>query len=442
MNPSCQPRPVQLHPAADAAGTIRRGLLLLAIAVLGGGAWACVASLSAAIIAPGLIKVEHNRKTVQHREGGIVDAILIAEGEHVSAGQALIQLGDERVAAEMAAVAAELDAEMAKAARLEALSAGAAGIVFSAALAARVAEPGPAGAMRAERAAFESAQRALDEQLAVLQAQRSGVQQEISGLQAQSRSKTAATALMREEVRTHAALSDTGYISKVQVLRLQRGLQDYEAQRNEVISLTARALQRLAELSSRIHGLRSQSRQSAADELPRTRTRITLLEQQLRSSRDAARRQAIVAPVSGTVVGLKVFTVGGVIAPGAAVLDIVPDQSPLIVDARIDVDDVAHAQAGMPAQVRLSAYPATSAPLLDGTLRDLSADRLTDPGTGRAYYLAQVVIDPPSLRDAPGLVLKPGMAAEVFLLAGERTPLQYFIEPIRNSMRRALRQPA
>jgi HlyD family type I secretion membrane fusion protein len=431
-----------MHPAARAGRTIGLGLAVLMIAVFGVGAWAGIASLSAAVIAPGIVKVEHNRQTVQHREGGIVSAILVGEGEHVQAGHALLQLADERVAAEMKSIAAQLDAETAKAARLQAQSGGAPKPDWPEALRVRAAAPEAMLAMQSEQAAFDARRRALDEQLTMLDRQGAQVRDEIASLQGQVRAQQAAAASMRDELRAQRALSDIGFVSRLQVVRLQRGLDEHEAQRHEAAANAARARQRLAELDARSNALRSQHRQGAADELPATRTRIAMLEQQLRSAQDAARRQAIVAPVAGTVMGLKVFTVGGVLAPGAAVLDIVPDEQPLVVEARLEVDDVAQAQVGMRADVRLPAYSARHTPLLGGTLRWVSADRTTDPASGRAYYLAQIGIDAQALRDAPRLQLKPGLAAEVFLLGAERTPLQYLIEPIRHSMRRALRQAA
>jgi HlyD family type I secretion membrane fusion protein len=415
---------------------------VLAVAVGGIGTWAGVATLSSAIIAPGYIRVEDNRKSVQHREGGIVKEILVKEGEHVDAGQALIVLGDERVAADLDGALAALDAESAKAARLEAQSVDAGEVRFPPSLAARGTQPSAANAMQVERAAFASRRSALHEQLALLENQCVQTRHEIDALQAQARAKAAATALLREEVRTHEALSREGFVSRMRVVRVQRDLQDYESQRNEFLSNIARARQRLAELSMRANALSSQSRQSAADELPQVRARIATLEQQLRSSRDSARRQSIVAPIGGAVVDLKVFTAGGVVAAGAPLMDIVPDDNRLIVEARLNVDDVTHVAPGSTAEVRLTAYPHRNAPLLKGEVRNVSADRISDPATHTPYYSAQIAIDPQSLRDALDVRLQPGMAAEVYLLAGEHTPLQYLIEPIRNSLRRALRQPS
>lgn len=431
-----------LHPAADPRANSRLGLVVLAVALGGMGAWAGLATLSGAIIAPGYVRVEDNRKSVQHREGGIIKEILVKEGAHVDAGQPLIVLGDERVAAELDSALAALDAETAKAARLEAQSAGAAELRFPPPLLARITQPSAASAMQVETAAFQAGRGALREQLALLESQGVQTRHEIDALQAQARSKEAATGLLREEVRTHESLSREGFVSRMRVVRLQRDVQDYESQRNEFLSNIARARQRLAELSMRANALSSQSRQGAADELPQVRARIATLEQQLRSSRDSARRQTIVAPITGSVVDLKVFTAGGVVAAGAPLMDIVPDDNPLIVEARLNVDDVAHAKPGSAAEVRLTAYPLRDAPLLKGELRNISADRMSDPSTHTPYYSAQIAIDAESLRTAPDLRMQPGMAAEVYLLAGEHTPLQYLLEPIRNSMRRAMRQPS
>lgn len=442
MNNTSSISQATLHSAADAGKTIRLGLLLLVVAVGGAAAWLCLAKLSGAIIAPGYVKVEDNRKTVQHREGAIVKAILVKEGQRVAAGSALVLLGDESVAAQADSAAAQLDAETAKAARLEAESLGAQQIDFPAALTAAGAHPSAASAMQSERAAFAAKRRALDEQLTLLDEQTAQIRQEIGGLQRQAAAKRAASALMREEVRTYESLREVGFVSRMQVSRQQRGLQDYEAQHNEYQANIARAKQRLAELGSRMNTLRSEYRQRAADDLPATRARIATLEQQLRSTSDAARRQAVLAPITGKIVDLKVHTVGGVLAPGAALMDIVPDDSALIVEARLNVDDVAYARTGMRAEVRITAFSGRSVPLLAGELRYLSADRMTDAATGRPYYLARVAVDAHALAGAPEVHIQPGMAGEVFLLAGERTPLQYLLEPVRDSMRRALRQPA
>jgi HlyD family type I secretion membrane fusion protein len=433
--------PSDLHRAADARFAIRCGLIVLALAVGGFGVWSAMATLSSAIILQGFVKVEDNRKTVQHREGGIVKAILVKEGDYVRSGSTLIVLGDERVAADLDAVAAQLDAETAKAARLSAESTGAQHVDFPSALLARVGESSAGIAMQLERAAFDAKRRALEEQLALLHDQGGEIEQEIEGLQRQAQSKQAATGLMREEVRTHESLSRVGFVSKMQVLRLQRNLQDYEAQRQEYVANAARAKQRRAELATRAKTLRTYYRQTAADELPQARARTAALEQQLRSSRDTAKRQAIVAPISGRVVALKVFTVGGVVAPGAPLLDIVPTDTSLTIEAKLDVDDVTYAAPSMPADVRITAYSSRTAPLLSGELRYVSADRMVDPATGQPYYSAQIAVHAQSLRAAPDVHLQPGMAAEVFLRTGDRTFLQYLADPIRNSMRRALRQP-
>ena len=442
MNPlSSSVSPLDLHRAADARPAIRCGLIVLALAVGGFGVWSALATLSSAIILQGFVKVEDNRKTVQHREGGIVKAILVKEGDYVRSGSTLIVLGDEGVAADLDAVAAQLDAETAKAARLSAESTGAQHVDFPSALLGRVGESSAGIAMQLERAAFDAKRRALEEQLALLRDQGGEIEQEIEGLQRQAQSKQAATGLMREEVRTHESLSRVGFVSKMQVLRLQRNLQDYEAQRQEYLATAARAKQRRVELATRAKMLRTYYRQSAADELPQARARITALEQQLRSSRDTAKRQAIVAPLSGTVVALKVFTVGGVIAPGAPLLDIVPTDTSLTIEAKLNVDDVTYAAPSMPADVRITAYSARVAPLLSGELRYVSADRMVDPATGHPYYSALITVHAESLRAAPDVHLQPGMSAEVFLRTGDHTFLQYLTEPVRNSMRRALKQP-
>jgi HlyD family type I secretion membrane fusion protein len=430
-----------LHPAADARRSVAAGLLIIAVAFGAVGTWAALAPLAGAIIASGVVKVDTNRKTVQHLEGGIVKEILVRDGDRVRAGQPLISIGDERVSAELSGASAQLDAERARAARLQAERDGLTAIDFPAALRARAMEPRIAELARLETTLFDSRRRALREQLALLEGQRSETRQEVEALAAEVRADRSAAALLEEEMGAYERLRAQNFVSHAQMLKLRRGMEDYRARQGESLANKARAQQKISELAMRAASLRHEYQQKAADELTATQTRIVTLEEQVKPSRDAVTRQAVVAPIAGTVVGLKVFTVGGTVGPREPLLDIVPDDNPLVVEARINLDDIRHLHPGMPADLRFTAYHSRETPLVQGELTYLSADRLSDPNSGASYYLAQVRVDRDSLAAAREIRLQPGMRAEVYLKTPGRTTLDYLLEPIAGSLRRGMREP-
>jgi HlyD family type I secretion membrane fusion protein len=430
-----------LHPAADARRSVAAGLGIIALAFGVVGAWAALAPLAGAIIASGVVKVEANRKTVQHLEGGIVKEILVRDGDRVSAGQPLIVIGDERVSAELSGASAQLDAERAKAARIQAERDGLGTIDFPPALRERTAEPRIGEVLRLETTLFESRRRALQEQLALLKGQSSEIQQEVDALAAEVRADRSAAALLEEEIGAYERLRAANFVSNAQMLKLKRGMEDYRARQGESLANKARAHQKISELAMRAASLRHEYQQKAADELTVTQTRIVTLEEQVKPSRDAVTRQAVVAPIAGTVVGLKVFTVGGTVGPREPLLDIVPDNNPLVVEARINLDDIRHLHPGMPADLRFTAYHSRDTPLVQGELTYLSADRLTDPNSGVSYYVVHVRVDGGSLAAAPDIRLQPGMRAEVYLKTPGRTTLDYLLEPIAGSLRRGMREP-
>ncbi|MET1084425.1 MAG: HlyD family type I secretion periplasmic adaptor subunit [Burkholderiales bacterium] len=430
-----------LHPAADARRSVLTGLGVIALTFGVVGAWVALAPLAGAIIAPGMVQVETNRKTVQHLEGGIVKEILVRDGDRVTAGQPLIVIGDERVSAQLSGASAQLDAERAKAARLLAERDGLGAIDFPLTLRERVAEARIGDLLRIETTLFETKRRALQEQLALLKVQSNEIRQEVDALTAEVRADHSAAALLEEEVSANERLRALNFVSNMQVLKLKRGVEEYRAKHGESLASKARANQKINELAMRASSLRHEYRQTAADEYTTTQNKIVSLEEQLKPSRDAVTRQAVVAPMAGTVVGIKVFTVGGTVAPREPLLDIVPDDNPLIVEARINLDDIRYVHPGMSADLRFTAYHSRDTPLINGELVYLSADRLTDPNSGASYYLANVRVDDHSLAAAPAMRLQPGMRAEVYLKTARRTTLDYLLEPITGSLRRAMREP-
>ena len=435
--------PVSLAPPALEEGrkAIRLGLLVVVVAFGGGGLLLGRTPLAGAVVVSGVVKVTDNHKSVQHLEGGIVKEIRVRNGDRVAAGQTLIVLEDERATAGLDLLAGQWDAAAAKAARLQAEREFRSEPVFPERLRARAGDARIAELLRMETAQFQTKRAALERQLKSFDDQVAETEKEQVSLQAQLAAEKEASRLLAEEVRANEAGQQQQVVAKVQVLALKRAQQERLARQAELGAAIARTRQRMEELRSRAKAFRNQYTQAAADESSAVRAQLADLEEKQRPSRDAVTRQAIVAPIAGQVVDLQVFTVGGVARPGERLLDIVPESQPLLVEARVGLDDIDDLRLEQSADIRLTAYPTRTTPLLHGTVRYISADQLSDPRTGTQHYIAQVAVDAASLQAAgDGVHLQPGMRAELFIKTGERTVLDYLLEPVAATLRRALRE--
>lgn len=429
----------RLHRGADISGVLRTGLIIIAITFGGIGSWAALAPLSGAVVAQGIVKVDDNRKTVQHMEGGIVREIRVSDGDHVQVGDTLLVVGNESVDASVDVLGGQLLAEQIRLARLEAERAMGDTIQFPAHVVDQAGDQDVAARMRREQSFFDTRRDNLNTQIALLEDQERQVEAEVAGLAQEATAMREAQSHMREEINAALELEKKQYVQRVEILRMQRSLQDYLGREGEHVADIARARQKLVDLQIQATSLKSNYVETAASDLTLAQAKIFDLEERIRPSLDAERRQQIRAPISGTVVGLKVFTVGGVVAPREPVLDIVPDETPLIVEVFLDVNSIDEVQAGMDADVRLTAYKSRTTPDLLGKVTYVSADRLTNPETQESYYIAHVVLDPASLRGAGDIRLTPGMAADVFIRTRVRTALDYLLDPMTSFVRKSFR---
>ena len=425
----------------DSRRIVRAGLLTIVVALLALAGWATLAPLSGAVMAPAFVKVDLNRKVVQHQEGGIVRAIHVRDGDRVGQGQELVVLDDVRIDAQLDLLSAQLAAEHAKAARLEAERLYAAKPLFPQALAGRSGEAKVAEFLAREMALFRARRDALESQIAVLKRQIRESSEEAAALAGQIRAEERALGLQKEEVAANERLLEQGYVQKTRLMTLQRAVAEYEARHGERRAELSKARQRASELEFRILSMRNAYAQSAADELKETAARIFDLEERIRPSRDAAERQKILAPIAGEVVGLRVFTRGSVIGPREVLMEIVPDDKRLVVEARIRPEDVNHVRTGSAADVRLTAYPQRTTPLVHGSVIYVSGDRLADTHTGAPYYAVHIDIPNEALGSAGELKLQAGMPAEVFIRTGSRTTMDYLLAPVTAYLRRAMREP-
>ena len=415
----------------------RQGVVALAITGAALVVWAAAAPLAGAVVAPARIKVELNRKTVQHQEGGIVREILVREGQHVQAGDPLLVVGDLRTDAELALHRDALRAALAARARAMA----------EAALQPEVTVPpelqgaDAAEHVSRERALFSARRRALDDQLVSLREQVHQAQSQAVALQARIDAADDSTQYAASELQMNEQLVKDGFINRTRMLALQRNAADYRARLAEFRGELAAVRQRIGEMNAHAAQLRNQYQSQAADELKEASARVREIEQKLLPSRDQAERQLVRSPVAGEVMALRVAAVGEAIAPRAPLLDVVPEQERLVVEARVRPQDVEHVRKGGAAEVRLLGDDAAALRPLPARVTFVSPDRMSSPDGRDAWFDTTVEVDATALRQRPEVRLQAGMPVELFVTTAQRTPIEYLAKPLSLFATRAMREP-
>jgi HlyD family type I secretion membrane fusion protein len=426
---------------AEAARLARCAGWVLGLGVLPLAAWLTLAPLASAVVAPAFVKVDLERRPVQHAEGGTVRQVLVRDGQRVQAGEALMVLGDVSVDADMNRLTYRVAAEQASVARLEAEQAFAPALRWPEELSAVAgSDPRVAEQLTKEQALFSARRSALLSQTALLRAQQDKLAQEREALAAQIEQATESLRHQTAELETHRGLLKDGYISATRISQLEATVADYGVKLAERRGELARAGQRLIDNDLRIKSLESEYRQQASDQLKVTSARLSEIQQEQRKTSDASQRQVIVAPAAGEVMNLRFMSPGAVVSPREPIAEIVPSDARLMVEARIRTEDVARVHQGQRAEIRFTAFKARSTRLVVGNVAYVAPDRNVDRQSGNAYYVATVQADPASLAEAGDLRLQAGMPAEVYFNGEQRTALQYLLEPLTQVMRRAGRE--
>lgn len=413
---------------------------MIVAAMLGGlGLWSAVTPLSGAVIAPGVVTVYSKRKTIQHLEGGIVDQILVRDGDHVDDGQLLIRLADIRARANLAVVSSRLDVLRAREARLRTERDGHRGVAFPDGLMARRGEPSVTEILASEVELFAARRTALEGEVQILEQRIAQLEQQILGLDAQQQANGAQIRLIEEELTGLRSLHEKGYVSKTRILELERRQEELKGERGQHIAEIARARTAIGEAQLQIIQVQNDFREEVATHLHEVQADLLDIQERYVAAADELQRLEIRAPQSGIVVGLDVHTLGGVISPGQPILDIVPKEDELVIEAQVAPQDIDKIAIGLEAMVRLSAFDLRSTPELSGTVFATSADRLIEETSREPYYLVAARIPDAELAKLQGLELVPGMPAEVFIRTGERTALSYLLKPLTDGMARAFK---
>lgn len=403
--------------------------------------WSWLAPLSSAVVARGLIKAEGNRKTVQHQEGGIIKTILVKDGDQVKANQVLIVLDDERVNAGVDQLGAQLDSERAKESRLRAESELASVVQWPSVPADKKASKQRLSELIAkESEIFRSRKQSLDKQVALLLQQSQQVDAEIRSLTAQIAASAQALSFVNQELKVTRELADQGFLQKTRVMNLERDSSSQTANMESAKAEQAKAQQRKTDLELRAVLAKQDYSRNASEAMKESVARRVDLEERLRPAADASSRQNIIAPNSGVVVDLRFFAPGAVIGPREPILDIVPDQASLIVEAKVRADDAPHIAIGQRSSVRLQSAKQRESHSLDAKVIYVAADQTTDRQNGQSFFVIQLGIDATSLKDAGNPKLSSGIPVEVFVEIAPRNLIQYLFEPLTAGFRRGMRE--
>ena len=421
-------------------GLARRGLWVIALWLGLFLAWAFFAPISGGVVATGLVKVEANRRSVTHRDGGTVARILVHEGQLVQRGDVLVELEDVRVDASVEMLRSQLASDRLRQSRLEAESQRAAAWAPPAALTTEFADLRRLPEQVAkERSIFDARQRNLLAQVEGELRQAEDTRTEIAVRLKERENATQAVALMKEELALNQKLEQEQYVHRARVMSLQRAVSEYESRQFSNEAELSQARQRLGALEARVRGLRDTLAQTASEELREVSSRVADNEQRLRASADDLLRQKVLAPEAGRLINLRVNTVGSALGAREPVVDIVPADAPLLIEARLPLDVAASITPGTPAEVRLLTAHSRYETLLPAEVLQVSADALQDTAGGAPYLSVQLQIPAKALVDAV-TTPRPGMAAEVYIKTSERSPVGFLLEPITGYFHRAFRE--
>jgi HlyD family type I secretion membrane fusion protein len=377
---------------------------------------------------------------VQHLEGGIIRDILIRDGDEVGAGETLVVMEDVDVQADFGVLMSRLRSLVAEEARLWAERDQTATIDFSHPA---LADQDNALVREVTRSQTNKLQSRRDNdasRVAVLEQRVAQLERQIAGLNRQLDSNRSQKTLIAEEIGDLSQLVEKGLAQKPRLLALQRSQAELVGEEGRLEASVAQAGEAIGETRLRVISLRDERDEEIAEDLAQVQSQRGQVDEQLREVRDRLARSTIKAPISGKVIGLKFKTLGGVIPSGEPILDIVPAEDELIIEARISPTDIDDVDTNSPAYVTFPSLPQRRVMRIEGRVTSISADAMTDPTTQASYFLGRIEVDREALLAAGNVELTPGMPAEVYIETQERTVLTYLLQPFLQSVERSFRE--
>ena len=446
MSESEQVIPAKPGPSADDATISDRrfrviGFSIILIVFFGFGTWAAVAPISSAAHAPGKIRVESKRQTVQHLEGGIVKSLPIRDGDYVEKGQIVMTLDDTQARSQHEVIQGQYFIALAREARLIAQRDQLDEIAFPQLLLDRQEDKRVREAMKVQQQIFEVRKAAYENEIALYAQQAEQLEAQLEGLTAQREASERLVKSYQGELRDLQSLAKEGYAERRQVRELARQVAENEGSLGDLIARIASTRSEVVEAKLQSLQLQKQLQREVAAELDDVQERMFQLIEQGQALRDTLARTVIRAPQSGRVLEMSVHTIGAVVSEGQKLMDIVPEGERLIIEAKVSPIDIDRVVIGQQADIRFSAFKMRETPRVGGRLITLSADSIVDDAdpAQTPYYLAIIELTDAGVQHLAEneLTLIAGMPAEVFIKTGERTLLQYLADPLANTVARS-----
>jgi HlyD family type I secretion membrane fusion protein len=426
------------------------GFSVLFLWLAGFGAWAAIAPLASAVVTSGYFVAIGQNKQIQHLEGGIIRELLVKEGEIVEPDQNLVRLDDTSAKSKLRRLVLRKYRLIATSGRLNAELASAAQIALPPELKAQLADPAVRAIVEAQALELKARRSSLEGQEEVLRKEIAGLQESIRGYQAQVTANESRTALFREELEAKNTLMEKQLVKRSEILALMRSEAGLAGELGELLGRIGDAKEKIARAEQQIVQLRTAATQKAIEELHTATAELDDVQEQILAAHDVVERADVRAPVRGIVVKLHHHTAGGVVAAGGILMELLPINDELMIQARIKPTDVAHVREGQHALVRLSALNQRLTPMVEGSVTYLSADAVADQVVGRPQdqeaakgvsFVVRVRLDQKDLAaKVEGFQPTPGMPADLFIETGERTFFDYLMRPLLDSFLRAFRE--
>lgn len=419
------------------------GITSIIVFLLGFGYWSNTALIAGAVITSGAFVTTGQNKIIQHLEGGVIRDILVREGDHVEAGQTLIQLDPTAPRAELDRLVLRHMRSEAMEARLVAEIRDEPQVTFPSDLWARRDDPDIKSIVGAQQLTFDAWRKNLEADIAALLDSISAIKERISAAETQKKAVEHQILLIGEELTSKSALLPGGLVRKPEILALQRAQAALHGEVGKLEGEMGEAREQIAKTQQQIVSMRTAAIKEAVEQLHQIRADMADFRERIRSQQGVLDRVNITAPVRGIVVKLRYHTTGGVIEPGKNIMEILPLRDNLIIEVRVRPQDIDHVKVGQEASVRLSALNRRTTPTLSGKVAYVSADALPDDlqtVQGHEVYVVRVQLDEEQPGTMQNFKPKPGMPAEVYIKTAERTFFEYLMQPIRDSMSRAFRE--
>jgi HlyD family secretion protein len=440
MNQSMSPTEINRDHATELTRWVAKGLVLVVLVVALIGGWGAMANIASAVIATGRVVVESHPKVVQHREGGIVGEIFVREGDLVTSGDLLVRLDGTATRANLAIVTKQLTELDARSARLRAIAEGMVSVHFSAALEARRIDPEVGAVLAGEEGLFLAHKTMVADEFHQLEERIAAYGTELRNYKERGNAARRELALLREEQVGLDTLYKKDVISLNRINQGKRGIARLEGEIATTSAYISDVQGRLSESQLSILRLEKAARAKALEEWRDLQAQRIQLDERRIAADDKLRRLEIKAPQAGMIHGLTLHTIGGVVAQGETLMNIVPIDDALVVEGRVRPLDIDEIHLGQLARVRFPALNMRTTPELSGLVIRVGADLTVEQYTDQAFYDIRIVLDAEQLAAMEGLGLVPGMPAEVFVQTGERSALSYVLQPLTDQIYRAFRE--